>query len=168
MAGARFDPESPLGVGADGSVEFNYNLLNLQTKGLPAVEYEKKLIRSADKSVLYGAVVTIIGASPWPSNSGSRNSRPWPVSTARFLTEDSSPKLQLVDRIKEHVAGLEFPLRRSAAIERGSSIPCRVTWGRPPSATAGGQAGVDGAAWGCGRQWTRSQPDVERGSGPGG
>ena len=33
-------------------VYFDYNLLNMQSKGLPAVEYEKELIRSATKSVL--------------------------------------------------------------------------------------------------------------------
>ena len=38
-------------------VYFDYNLLNMQSKGLPAVEYEMELIRSATKSVLFGAVI---------------------------------------------------------------------------------------------------------------
>ncbi|MEC8929347.1 MAG: MMPL family transporter [Verrucomicrobiota bacterium] len=38
-------------------VGFDYNLLNLQTRGLPAVAAEKKLINSATNSVLYAAVV---------------------------------------------------------------------------------------------------------------
>ena len=38
-------------------VFFDYNLLNMQSAGLPAVVYEQKLIDSADKSVLFGAVV---------------------------------------------------------------------------------------------------------------
>src|SRR5262249_44161522 len=36
---------------------FDYNLLNMQSAGLPAVEFEEKLINSASKSVLFGAVV---------------------------------------------------------------------------------------------------------------
>src|SRR3989442_6527638 len=38
-------------------VHFDYNLLHMQSKGLPAVVYEEKLIKSADKSVLYCAVI---------------------------------------------------------------------------------------------------------------
>lgn len=93
-----------------GTVEFDYNLLNLQTKGLPAVEYEKKLIRSTDKSVLYGAVITDSLAQALALE---QRVKELPTvasvdSMSRFLTEDSSPKLELVDRIKAHVAELEF------------------------------------------------------------
>jgi len=38
-------------------VYFDYNLLNMQSKGLPAVVFEQKLIQSADKSVLYCAIM---------------------------------------------------------------------------------------------------------------
>src|ERR1035437_2475446 len=38
-------------------VYFDYNLLNMQSKGLPAVEFEKELIDSTPKGVLFGAVV---------------------------------------------------------------------------------------------------------------
>lgn len=38
-------------------VHFDYNLLNLQTRGLEAVELEEKFIAKANKSVIYGAVV---------------------------------------------------------------------------------------------------------------
>ncbi|MCX6906089.1 MAG: MMPL family transporter, partial [Verrucomicrobia bacterium] len=38
-------------------VYFDYNLLNMQSEGLPAVVFEKKLIHSANKSVLFGAIV---------------------------------------------------------------------------------------------------------------
>jgi hopanoid biosynthesis associated RND transporter like protein HpnN len=37
-------------------VTFDYNLLNMQSDGLPAVVYQKKLIHSADKSVIFGVV----------------------------------------------------------------------------------------------------------------
>src|SRR4029079_8731202 len=36
---------------------FDYNLLNMQSAGLPSVEFEEKLLNSAEKSVLFGAVV---------------------------------------------------------------------------------------------------------------
>src|SRR5438477_3925347 len=38
-------------------VHFDYNLLHMQSKGLPAVVFEQKLIDSAEKSVLYCAVI---------------------------------------------------------------------------------------------------------------
>jgi hypothetical protein len=43
-------------VGA-GRVYFDYDLRNLQSAGLPAVEYEKKLMNSTPRSVLFGAVL---------------------------------------------------------------------------------------------------------------
>ena len=39
------------------NVFFDYNLLNMQSKNLPAVVFEEKLIKSAEKSVLFAAVV---------------------------------------------------------------------------------------------------------------
>ena len=36
-------------------VYFDYNLLNMQSEGLPAVVFEKKLINSASNSVLFGS-----------------------------------------------------------------------------------------------------------------
>jgi predicted RND superfamily exporter protein len=38
-------------------VYFDYNLLHLQTKDLPAVEYEMKLMNNSSKSLLFGAVI---------------------------------------------------------------------------------------------------------------
>ncbi len=38
-------------------VRFDYNLLNLQSQSLPAVVFEKKLIESAGRSLLYGVVI---------------------------------------------------------------------------------------------------------------
>jgi hopanoid biosynthesis associated RND transporter like protein HpnN len=38
-------------------VYFDYNLLHMQSQGLPAVVYEQKLIKSANKSVIFAAVV---------------------------------------------------------------------------------------------------------------
>ena len=38
-------------------VYFDYDLLHMQSKGLPAVIFEQKLLNSSKKSVLFGAVV---------------------------------------------------------------------------------------------------------------
>ena len=38
-------------------VTFDYNLLNMQSAGLPAVIFQDKLIKSSSKSVLFGAIM---------------------------------------------------------------------------------------------------------------
>ncbi|MCL4178144.1 MAG: MMPL family transporter [Verrucomicrobia bacterium] len=93
-----------------GRVGFDYNLLNLQTQGLPAVEYEKKLIRSAEKSVLYCAVIT---DSLEQALALEQTVKRMPTvasvnSMSTFLAEDSAAKLELVRAIKDELAGLDF------------------------------------------------------------
>ena len=45
-------------------VHFDYNLLNMQSDGLRSVVYEKKLLQSANKSLLFGAFVWFDGHDP--------------------------------------------------------------------------------------------------------
>jgi hypothetical protein len=89
---------------------FDYDLLNLQSAGLPAVKYEEKLIHSADKSALFGAVtansldqaVTLekrIRALPTVSDVDS---------IAGPLLEDQTKKLKLISQIKAEIAPLRF------------------------------------------------------------
>ena len=54
-------------------VHFDYNLLKMQSPSLPSVVFEQKLIDSADKSVLFGAVVADSLTKPliWRKKSGS-------------------------------------------------------------------------------------------------
>lgn len=91
-------------------VYFDYNLLNMQSKDLPAVEFEKKLIDSAGKSVLFGAMVATnlehltllkekVKALPAVANVD-------PIS--EFLTEDQTKKLALVLQIKKDVEPIHF------------------------------------------------------------
>jgi uncharacterized protein len=93
-------------------VYFDYNLLNMQSAGMPAVVFEQKLIDSADKSVLYGAVVADsltqavelqkqIEKLPTVASNGVQ-------SMALFLNEDQTEKLKLIGQIKEEVAPLKF------------------------------------------------------------
>lgn len=96
-------------------VYFDYNLLKMQSAGLPAVVFEEKLVNSANKSVLYGAVVadsldaavkleaklTNLPSVASVDLAGIDN-------MARYLTEDQSKKLKLVAEIKQDVAGVQF------------------------------------------------------------
>jgi hypothetical protein len=93
-------------------VFFDYNLLNMQSAGMPAVMFEQKLIDSADKSVLYCAVIADslpqavelqkqIEKLPTVASNGVQ-------SMALFLSEDQTEKLKLIGQIKQEVAPLRF------------------------------------------------------------
>jgi len=102
-------------------VYFDYNLLNMQSAGLPAVVFEQKLIDSADKSVLYGAVVADslaqavelqkqIEKLPTVASNGVE-------SIAFFLNEDQTEKLKLIGQIKQQVAPLQFGATDSQPVD---------------------------------------------------
>ena len=91
-------------------VYFDYDLLNMQSKGLPAVVFEKKLIASTPKSVLFGAVVA---DSPQQAVELEKRLKALPSvssidSMAEYLTEDQTKKLQLIGQIKQEIAPVEF------------------------------------------------------------
>ncbi|MEK7684025.1 MAG: MMPL family transporter [Verrucomicrobiota bacterium] len=91
-------------------VYFDYNLLNMQSRGLPAVEFERKLIDSASKSVLFGAVVA--GSLEEALRLESRITNLTTVasvdSMSHFLSGDQSAKLAKIGEIKKELAGLHF------------------------------------------------------------
>ena len=91
-------------------VHFDYNLLNMQSAGLPAVVFEKKLINSASNSVLYGVVVA--DSLPQAAALEKRLSRLPAVSNVRsmsqFLQGDETEKLKLIRAIKDGVADIRF------------------------------------------------------------
>jgi uncharacterized protein len=108
-------------------VFFDYNLLHMQSAGMPAVVFEQKLIDSADKSVLYGAVIADslpqavalqkqIEKLPTIASNGVQ-------SMALFLNEDQTEKLKLIGQIKQEVAPLKFntPDSQSVNVENFSS-----------------------------------------------
>lgn len=93
-----------LGVG------FDYNLLNMQSKDLTAVAFEKKLIKSSEKSVLYGAVVATnleqaVRLQRQLTNLPSVKSID---SMATFLAEPPGERLRLIHAIKEITAAIRF------------------------------------------------------------
>ncbi len=92
-------------------VYFDYNLLNMQSAGLPAVVFEEKLIDSADKSVLYGAVVadSLAQARELEKKFKALTNTVADVeSVAAFMTPDQAGKLELIHQIKQEVASLQF------------------------------------------------------------
>jgi uncharacterized protein len=103
---------------------FDYNLLNMQSDGLPAVVFEKKLINSANKSVLYGAIIADSLDHALELEAKLTN-LPTVASVdlagidhmARYLTEDQTKKLALVSQIKTEVEPVQFAARDLAPVD---------------------------------------------------
>lgn len=121
-----------LGVGAAlqaRKVYFDYNLLNLQSAGLPAVVFEQKLIASADKSVLFGAVVadSLAQAAEMETRIKQLPAVAGVDSLSRFIHEDQSQKLELVRHIKAAIRDIRF----AEADLRPVDVPelSRTLWG---------------------------------------
>ncbi len=91
-------------------VYFDYDLRNLQSKGLPAVLYEKKLMNSTPRSVLFGAVVASNATQAVRLQNQITNlSTVAEVdSIAPLIAQDQTQKLQLIGDIKQELAGLRF------------------------------------------------------------
>ncbi len=96
-------------------VYFDYNLLEMQSHGLPAVIFGEKLINSANKSVLYGAIVA--GSLEEAVRLEARLTDLSSVASvdlagiddmALYLTEDQAKKLAIVTQIKREVAEVRF------------------------------------------------------------
>jgi predicted RND superfamily exporter protein len=93
-----------------GKVYFDYNLLNMQSRGLPAVITEHRLITSASKSVIFGAVV----ADSLPQAVElDRRLRALPSvasvdSMVQYLSENPTRKLVLIGQIKAQLVGIDF------------------------------------------------------------
>ena len=91
---------------------FDYNLIKMQSPRLSSVVFEQKLLDSADKSLLYGAVMADSLADAvalqkkfeqLPSVAETQ-----PPFYKDFLNPDQNKKLKLIGEIKEQVAALEF------------------------------------------------------------
>src|SRR5206468_12515445 len=92
-------------------VYFDYNLLHMQSKGLPAVEFEEKLIQSASKSVLFAAVIAT-NLNQAAALERQLTNPPSVLSvdsiTRLGLVDDQTAKLALVGQIKEMLSSLRF------------------------------------------------------------
>ncbi|MEI7730199.1 MAG: MMPL family transporter [Verrucomicrobiota bacterium] len=91
-------------------VGFDYNLLHMQSDGLPAVEYEKKLISSAGKSVLFCASVVsdLDQAARWEEQYKKLPTVGSVESLTPFLRGDQTHKLELIGEIKQVVSTIHF------------------------------------------------------------
>lgn len=91
-------------------VYFDYNLLNMQSKGLPAVVFEHKLINSAEKSVLFAAVVA---DSAEHARQMEKAILKLPSvrsvdSMGQYLAGDQTLRLEIIGQIKRQLTGLRF------------------------------------------------------------
>ncbi|MCP5522727.1 MAG: MMPL family transporter [Verrucomicrobiales bacterium] len=102
-------------------VRFDYNLLNLQSRGLPAVVYEHKLINADARSVLFGAVMvdSLDEAKALESKLLKLPSVSGVDSMARFLTEDQTWKMEGIRRVKSKLAGIDFAEPDEAPVDVG-------------------------------------------------
>ncbi len=91
---------------------FDYNLIKMQSPRLPSVVFEQKLLDSAEKSLLYGAVMADSLADAvalqkrfeaLPSVAETQ-----PPFYKDFLNPNQNEKLRLIGEIKNQVAALEF------------------------------------------------------------
>lgn len=91
-------------------VHFDYNLLNMQTRGLPAVVFERKLISSAEKSALFCMMVapSLEEAARLEARVTNLSSVASVQSMTRFLVEDQTEKLSLIGEVKKQVAPISF------------------------------------------------------------
>lgn len=92
-------------------VYFDYNLIKMQSPSLPSVMFEQKLLDSADKSLLYGAVIAdsltnvvdlVEKIRKLPTVADIE-----PPFYGDFLA-DQSEKLKLIGQIKQEIASLRF------------------------------------------------------------
>ncbi len=91
-------------------VHFDYNLLNMQSPQLASVQFEHKLVDSAEKSVIFGAVIATNLAE---AKLLEERLRALPTvgsveSMASFLAADSTTKLSLIQGIRETTAPIRF------------------------------------------------------------
>jgi uncharacterized protein len=92
-------------------VHFDYNLLNLQSRELPAVQTEQKLIAASSQSVLFGVV---LADSLEQAVELQRKLEKLPpvegvTSMVNYLTGDQTAKLNRVREIKKRIQSLKLP-----------------------------------------------------------
>lgn len=90
-------------------VYFDYNLLHMQSKGLPAVEFEEKLINS-EKSVIFAVVIADNNQQALELDRKLTN-LPHVASVdtmAKFMGGDETKKLEIIGQVKRDLQPIEF------------------------------------------------------------
>ena len=100
-------------------VYFDYNLLNLQSHGLEAVQFEHKLIHSGEKSILFGAAIadSLNEAAEIESKVKQLPSVASVDSMASYIASNTTNKLALIDSIKSTIHDLEVPSPDDSLLE---------------------------------------------------
>ena len=99
-----------------GNFKFDYNLLRMQSPALSSVVFEHLLIHSADKSVLFGAIVaTNLDQAIALENRIEKlptvaDVEPPAEALQNFIASNQLQKLPLIREIKDEVAPLKFSL----------------------------------------------------------
>jgi hopanoid biosynthesis associated RND transporter like protein HpnN len=98
-----------------GRVKFNYNLIEMQSPNLSSVVFEQKLVHSADKSLLCGAVVATnledaisLEAKIMKLTNTVADIEPPPDMLDDFLPANQNSKLEIIRSIKQEIAALQF------------------------------------------------------------
>jgi uncharacterized protein len=91
-------------------VFFDYNLLHMQSAGLPAVLFQDKLIKSSTRSVLFGAVVanSLSEATNLVATITNLPTVSSVETMATYLSEDQTRKLKLISEIKQVTRKINF------------------------------------------------------------
>jgi hopanoid biosynthesis associated RND transporter like protein HpnN len=91
-------------------VYFDYNLLNMQSKGLPAVVFERKLIDGASKSVLFAAVVadSLEQANALEAKLTNLPAVASVDAMSQYLSGDQRAKLEMLGQIKAELEPIRF------------------------------------------------------------
>ena len=92
-------------------VYFDYNLLHLQSRDLPAVRLQYQLTRASSHSLLYCAVIadSLPQALVWEQRINQLPAVSRVISLVKYLTEDQERKLALIREIKHELGAI--PLR---------------------------------------------------------
>lgn len=97
-------------------VKFDYNLLNMQSQGLPSVVFERKLIsatsstNTTQRSILFGVVVadSLDHAAELEARLKALPVVSGVDSISQFLQEDQTGKLPVIGEIKQSLSSLQF------------------------------------------------------------
>jgi hopanoid biosynthesis associated RND transporter like protein HpnN len=100
-------------------VYFDYNLLNLQTHGLEAVNYEHKLIHSGEKSILFGAIIanSLEEASEIETKVIQLPSVASVDSMAGYIASNNQEKLALIESIRSTADSIQLPTPNEASLD---------------------------------------------------
>ncbi len=102
-------------------VKFDYNLLNLQTEGLQAVDLGEKLMHSGSQSLLSAVAVadSLPKAVELENNIKALPSVANVSSMVKFLTEDQTRKLATLSEIKTRVGGIRISPLDTNSVDTG-------------------------------------------------